>query len=238
MDNLLVTKFLTEQISFQHSIWLFLLVFLGGVISSISPCTLGLLPVIVGYVGGYSKDTKDKRILVQIFFFIFGLAFVMTFFGLMAAFTGKVLGFQASPVWALILSSLILIMGLSLLEIVEIPIPTILKKLPKNNNNSLILYPLMLGGAFSFATSPCSTPILAGIMTYISLKANLVLGGLLLFFFSLGQGVILVIAGVFASLFKKMMFLRTISGYFVKFSGVILILSAVYIYLKTFGIIF
>ena len=133
------------------------------------------------------------------------------------------------------MASLILIMGLNLLGILDIQMPAIIKKMPQNKNNDLVIYPIIIGGAFAFATTPCSTPILAGIMAYASLKANILLGAILLFLFSLGQGVILIFAGLFTSLFKKMMIFRSFSHYFMKFSGIILVLTSIYIYFRVFN---
>jgi len=234
MENL-VNQFFTTQLHAQYSVWLLLLAFVGGVVSSLSPCSLGLLPIIVGYVGGSSENTW-KKTAIQVIFFVLGLSLVLTVFGVISAVVGQAYGSQAGPLWALIMASLILVMGLSLMEIVEIPMPAVIKKMPQNKNNSLILYPIVLGGAFAFASSPCATPILAGIMAYASIKANIALGGLLLFLYSLGQGMILVIAALFTSLFKKLLIVRAISGHMMKFCGVILVISSIFIYLKVFGV--
>lgn len=40
---------------------LFALSFLGGLVASISPCSLAMLPIIIGYVGGYSKKALRKH---------------------------------------------------------------------------------------------------------------------------------------------------------------------------------
>jgi len=234
MNNLL-TDVLSGQLH-QFSLWIIVLIFFGGVISSLSPCTLGILPVIMGYIGGYSENTTKKTI-IQVLCFVFGLSIVLTTLGMIAAFTGQALGFHSSPVFGLVLSSLILLMGLSLLEVIEVPMPTIIKQMPKNSNNNMILYPILLGGTFAIASTPCSTPILAGIMAYASLKANLMLVGVLLFCYALGQSVILVFAGLFTSLFKKFSAVKTVSGYFNKFSGIVLILAAAFLYLKIFGVV-
>jgi cytochrome c-type biogenesis protein len=238
MDNI-ITQVFTEQLGVNNfTWWLFLLAFMGGVLTSISPCSIGLLPVVIGYVGGYS-DNKEKglRNVIQIFFFIVGLSLVLTTIGVSCALTGKVFGAHAGPVWTLIMASFILVMGLNLLEIIHIPMPVILKKMPQNKGNNMILYPILIGGAFALASSPCSTPILAGIMAFASLKANITMGAIMLFLFSLGQGLILVIAGLFTSLFKKILKINAISGYFIKFSGILLVAAALIIYLKVFEVI-
>lgn len=234
MNNLLTNVF-SGHLD-QISPWIILLVFAGGIVSSLSPCTLGILPVIMGYIGGYSENTT-KRTVIQVLCFVFGLSLVLTTLGMAAAITGQALGFHSSPVFALLLSSLILTMGLCLLEVIEVPMPAIIKQMPKNSNNNLILYPIVLGGTFALASTPCSTPILAGIMAYASLKANLALGALLLFCYALGQSVILIFAGLFTSMFKKASALKTFSAHFNKFSGVILILASLFLYLKVFGIV-
>ena len=53
---------LTELFNSQTSIYiLFGAAFLGGLISSISPCSLSMLPLIIGYVGGYSKENPPQQ---------------------------------------------------------------------------------------------------------------------------------------------------------------------------------
>jgi cytochrome c-type biogenesis protein len=229
----LINQVFTENAG-QISLWILLAVFAGGIISSISPCTLGILPIVIGYIGGYSENTT-KRTVIQMLFFVLGLSLVLTVLGVVAAFTGKALGFQTNPVFGIVLASVILVMGLTLLELIEIPMPVFVKEMPKNNNN-MILYPLILGGAFALASTPCATPILAGIMAYASLKANIVAGGLLLFLYALGQSVIILFAGLFTSLFKKVSVIRNYTGTVNKFSGGILVVAALLIYFKIFGV--
>lgn len=223
-------QILTEQTG-QISVWIFLAVFAGGIISSASPCTLGIIPIVIGYIGGCSEKTTKKTAL-QLFFFILGLSLVLTLLGVIAAFTGKTLGFHTNPYLALILASIILIMGLILLEVLEIPMPVFIKQMPKSTGNNMFLYPLMLGGVFALASTPCATPVLAGIMAYASIQANIALGAGMLFLYALGQSFIILFAGLFASMFKKMSFIKNYSAGVNKFSGIILILAALFIYNK------
>jgi len=234
MENI-INQIFTEQTG-PISMWIFMAVFAGGIISSISPCTLGILPIVVGYIGGYSENTT-KKTAIQLVFFILGISLALTSLGVIAALTGKALGFHSNPYLGIILASLIMVMGLTLLEVIEVPMPVIVKQMPQNKNNNLILYPLMLGGAFALASTPCATPFLAGIMAYASLKANIAGGALMLFLYALGQSAIILVAGLFTSLFKKISLLKSFTGMVNRFSGVILIFAAVFVYLKIFGIV-
>ncbi|MCR4880671.1 MAG: cytochrome c biogenesis protein CcdA [bacterium] len=236
MENIL-SQLSSGQVNFSSVGWLmYLLSFLGGVVTSISPCSIGLLPVIISFVIGKKEENEVNhlRSVVQIFFFMLGLALTLTIVGIFCALTGKIFGSQAGPYWGLIMAGLIMIFGLHMLEIIEVPMPVIVKTLPKNKNNNLILYPMLIGAMFAFATTPCSTPILAGILAYASIKANILNAAILLFLFSIGQGMILVIAGLFTSLFKQLLKLNKVSGILLKISGAILVITALVIYAKIF----
>lgn len=71
--------------------------------------------------------------------------------------------------FTLIMASLLLVMGLKLTDVLEFDMPVIIKAMPVNNTNSLFLYPVLLGIAFALAGTPCSTPILAGIMAFAAM---------------------------------------------------------------------
>lgn len=227
MDNL------ANLFNSQTSIYLlFVASFLGGVIASVSPCSLSMLPLIVGYVGGYSKE-KPLKILVQMLFFVLGTGIVFSAIGVICALTGKV--FVGNPYFSLIIASIILIMGLKILEIIDFELPVFIKEMPKNKYNNDYLYPLVLGAAFALIGTPCSTPILAGIMAFASMSANIVNAAIMLFSFSVGQGVILILAALLTSRLKASENFYKISDIIMKICGILLILVSVYIYYKIFG---
>ena len=72
---------LTEIFNSQSSIYLlFGASFLGGLISSISPCSLSMLPLIIGYIGGFS-DEKPIKTLLQMIIFVLGSGIVFAIIG-------------------------------------------------------------------------------------------------------------------------------------------------------------
>ena len=214
---------------------LFGISFLGGLIASVSPCSLSMLPLIVGYVGGYS-DEKPTKILVQMLFFVLGASIVFSIIGIICALTGKI--FVGNPYFSLIVASIILIMGLNIVGVLEFQMPVLIKEIPQNNFNNDFLYPILLGAVFAIIGTPCSTPILASIMAFASMSANIAQSVLMLFLFSLGQGIILIFAGWLTSKIKTSgEKFYNFSEKIMKFSGILLILIAVFIYYKIFSAI-
>ncbi len=208
--------------------------FLGGLIASLSPCSLAMLPIIIGYVGGYSKESPFKTFL-QLMFFITGSAVVFSSIGIICAVTGKVFVSFAGGYFSLIIASTIMVMGLKLTGFLDFELPLLVKQMPQNDGTSTFLYPLLLGGVVALAGTPCSTPILAAIMAFASLSASLTQSVLMLFLFALGQGAILVIAGVLTSKLKTWKNFYKISDVLLKMSGYLLVLTAIYIFYKIFS---
>ena len=223
----------------NSSAWYLLLLasFLGGVIASISPCSLAMLPLIIGYVGGYSKETPFRTFL-QLCCFILGTAIVFTLIGIACALTGNVFASAMGGYFTVLIASLLLVMGLKLLDILDFETPSIIKAIPTNSTNSIFVYPVLLGITFALAGTPCSTPILAGIMAFAAIGKNLSLAILMLFLFALGQGLILVLAGLFTSSLKNMRALSSFTEVLLKFSGLLFIITSGYLYWKTFAPLF
>ena len=213
---------------------IFSLSFLGGLIASISPCSLAMLPIIVGYVGGYS-EAKPLKTLVQMIFFVFGTSIVFSAIGIICAITGKVFISFAGGYFGIVLAAIMLVMGLKLVGFLDFELPVIVKEMPKSEAHNTYLYPVLLGAVFALAGTPCSTPILAGIMAFASLSANIINAILMLFLFSLGQGLILILAGFITSHIKNMKNFYKISDILLKLSGVLLILAAIFIFYKIFA---
>ncbi len=233
--NDIITNFTTQIQTGSFSFVLLTAAFAGGVLSSLSPCTIGILPIIVGYIGGYDRQNSLITAFIQLLSFVFGLSVIMTIIGIFCALTGQVFLALGGMYWVIFIGSLILIFGLNLLGVVEIPNLNIIKRMPKSKGASLFIYPFILGFLFALASTPCSTPILASIMSFASLTKNILYSSFLLLLFSLGQGVIIILAGVFTSFVKNIKGVNKYSGYIMKFCGVLLVLSALYIYYRVFS---
>ncbi|HNY21857.1 MAG TPA: cytochrome c biogenesis protein CcdA [Treponemataceae bacterium] len=140
----------------QGSFWLApVLALLAGVLTSVTPCSLSSVPLVVAYVGGTGRN--DPKIAFRYSLaFALGMAITFTALGATASLLGKLLNFGTSGWWYLILGGLMILMALQTWGII-----TIIPATYAQSKNTRRGYPgaiLMgvLGGLFS---SPCATPV-------------------------------------------------------------------------------
>jgi len=209
-------------------LFIFVLVFLGGVMTSLSPCILSILPVMLGYIGGLERPTKTKGFITSVFF-VLGLAVTFAILGIVAALLGKAFG-QIGSVWQYIIGLFAILMGLQLLGVLNIELPG-LKTMPEKRGG--VLGPFGVGLLFGLVASPCATPVLAVLMTYVAGQGVLWYGALLLFIYGLGHGLPLLIAGTFTAVLKSLPRIKKWSQYITYLSGGILIILGLYFFVRT-----
>lgn len=217
----------------SHSYTVLILAFLGGVMSSLLPCTVGMLPMLVGYVGGYTETSK-LAILRQILLFMTGFALVMTVLGILASALGTAMAALVGVGWYYFLGLLAIIMGLQLLEVLQLPLPQFVTRLPDSRSGRW-LAPVALGAAFGAASSPCGTPFLTAILGFISREKNWVLGGASLFSYAFGQSMLLLVVGLCTGLIKQMALFRQVGSVITRLSAVVFILGGLLLIAQAAG---
>lgn len=199
----------------------FVLVYIGGILTSVSPCILTMFPVVVGYIGGYGDIQGSKvRGFITSLVFVLGLSVTFSVFGLVAVLLGKIIG-QVGEAWYYFLAAIAILMGLQLLGVVNIRFPT-WSKLPVSGGG--LAHSFLIGMAFGLVASPCATPVLAVIVTYVAATQSYLYGAGLLFVYGLGHGLPLIIAGTFTAVIRQLPGFQKYAQYVTLASGVILIL--------------
>ena len=207
-------------------------VFVGGLISAASPCVLAVIPLVIGYVGGYSQGDRKKAVKYSLIFAL-GLAIAFTLLGAAAGFIGSFLGLTGKYFyWAI--AVIAIIMGLSLLGLFEIRFPFKDKLRVKTGG---LLGAFLMGLLFGVASSPCATPVLVVILAYVAIKGQVLYGTLLLFVYALGHCALIVLAGIvtgFVESFAKSRGATGVSTYAKKLSGALIILVGAYVLYANF----
>ena len=204
-----------EQGLYHPSPFTIFLVFSAGLLTSLGPCSLSLLPITIAYVGG-TKNNKFKLIS-----FSSGLIFSFISLGALSGFLGKIYG-QLPSYYTSFVAFLAIVMGLNLLGILKFQLPNgpdlrfMEEKVPS------LLTPFVIGVAFGLASSPCITPVLATLLAWVSQAKNPTISIIFLFFFGLGQVTPLILAGATTENLKQFLELR-------KYSQIIPILSGIFL---------
>ncbi|MFA4992797.1 MAG: cytochrome c biogenesis protein CcdA [Candidatus Omnitrophota bacterium] len=173
----------------------FIYAFLGGLLSSFTPCVYPLIPISAGYIVGNAQNSKIKSFLLSLFY-VTGIAITYSSLGILAVLTGRMFGeFSINPLVNLISGVIILIFGLSMFDLFNFTFTLNLKP-PTHRKRSYFLA-LLLGLISGLMISPCLTPILGAILTYLSTTKNIFYGGFLLLSFSYGMGLIFILIGTF-----------------------------------------
>jgi len=217
---------LDESFLQAGSIIAYLLVFLGGLVTSLGPCNLATIPLIVAYVGG-SKDIRRGRSFAISLAFAIGMAITFMLLGVAAALVGGLVG-ASTRWWYFLVAGVCFLIGLNLLGVLNISLPTWFGGLRERIGLNGIPGALALGLVSGLVASQCATPVLAAILTYVMAKGAIAYGATLLFVYALGRGVPVVLAGTFTGALKRLQSLNRWSGAIEKASGLIIILIGFY----------
>jgi len=179
------------SILIKESIWLApLFALFAGILTSLTPCSLSTIPLVIGVVGGTgSKDTKRAFLLSMTF--AAGTAITFTVLGTMASLAGNLIGTSVKW-WYIVLGILMSMMALQTWEIFNfIPSTYLISKSTKKGYIGALVAGI-LGGIFS---SPCSTPVLIVLLAIVAGQGSVVRGIVLLLSYSVGHSILAVIAG-------------------------------------------
>ncbi len=195
------------------------IVFTGGLLTSLGPCSLSLLPITVAYLAGFKNKQKPLQKTIS---FCGGIVVSLVILGSLSGFLGKIYG-QLPSFFSIFISLLAIVMGLNLLGLLKFSLPSgpdpeiWTSKVPPS------FAPVSAGLAFGLASSPCTTPVLAVLLAWVAKQGNPLSGTIFLASFAIGQIVPLFIAGTFAASIPKLLSLRPIGKWVPPISGVILL---------------
>ena len=177
----------------------FVFVFAAGFLSSLTPCVYPMIPITIAYIGGKSTESKMKGFILSVFY-VLGLSICYSVLGIFAALTGRIFGQIASnPYTYLVLGNIFMLLGLNMLGVFEIPLPSFLMNISAGKKKG-IFGAFIMGIILGIVAAPCTGPILALILTFVAAKQNIFFSVSTLFVYSLGMGLLFLVLGTFSGL--------------------------------------
>jgi cytochrome c-type biogenesis protein len=166
--------------------------FAGGLVASISPCILGMLPLNLSYIGA-SKLTSRTAALRVASLFVVGVVVVNVALGLVSSLFFALFVQYRAPV-NIAVGVLTVLMGLWLAGIVRLPTPQIGTRIPPGGGSFVV------GLAFALIASPCASPILVFILESVSIGGSPLRAVGAMTLYAVGYTLVLFLASLFAGL--------------------------------------
>ncbi|MBE6825512.1 MAG: cytochrome c biogenesis protein CcdA [Ruminococcus sp.] len=168
----------------------YLITFLEGMISFISPCMLPMLPLYISYFAGHAD--KKHHTLLRAGSFVLGFTVVFCLLGLFAGTLGAVLA-SWSTVVNIVCGLIVVIFGLHYLEVIHLPF---FKGMQNTHEITSIFSAFVFGVIYSVSLTPCVGAFLGSALMMASTSGKALQGLLLLGTYSLGLGVPFLISAV------------------------------------------
>lgn len=167
------------------------------------------------------KTDESKIILVTLF------SYHLSILSLHLTYTITLQKIQIGDTLPLIVSVVAILMGLNLLEVITFQLPSLDVDVRKLNLPPAA-QAYLAGLTFALAASPCSTPVLATLLAYVSTSKDPVAGAGLLLAYAVGYVAPLLAAALFTGALKDILAMRQWSGWITPVSGVLLLAGGTY----------
>ncbi|MGA7935564.1 MAG: cytochrome c biogenesis protein CcdA [Kovacikia sp.] len=188
-----------------NSFLLLLACFGGGLVVSVSPCTLSLLPVNLSYLGAQEFASRSDA-LKKCLLFVLGTATVLTLLGLFSGFQGFIL-IDYQGYGQVAIGLLMVLMGLNLLFSFSRQLSLSFLQGGAHSIAEAIRSgmagPYGVGMSFALIVTPCASPILFAVLGIAAATHSPIQAGIMLFAYALGYSGLVFLAGLFTGLAKR-----------------------------------
>lgn len=209
---------------------LYLILFLEGILTFISPCLLPMIPVYLSYIAGSDNSFGRHSTVKNAIGFVLGFTFV---FVTMGAFMGTLGVFLAaySRIVSVFAGIVMILLGLSFMDIIRLPFFNLQKNREMKRNTGGFFQPVLFGVVFSISWTPCVGAFLGSALMMAASSGGVLKGIIMLFIYSLGLGIPFMLSALlleelkssFDFIKKHYRIISTVSGVFLIFIGLLMI---------------
>jgi thiol:disulfide interchange protein DsbD len=180
-------------------LWAFTSVFLGGVLTSLTPCVYPLISITVSLFGARDENVTRGRAMALASLYVAGIGLMYASLGIFSALAGHMFGtHMASPVVMLPIAVLLIIMAASMFGAFELSLPHSLQARLTGVGGKGFAGAFAMGMVGGIIAAPCTGPVLASVLAFVATTRSVLIGGSLLFTYALGMGVLFFAIAAFA----------------------------------------
>lgn len=185
------------------------LLFLAGVLTSLTPCIYPMIPITAAIVGGQSADgsaAPRSRTVFLTLSYVVGLAVVYATLGVIAGMSGTIFGTVSTNPWLyFVMANVLVIAALSMLDVIPVRLPSsLMARASSAGTAGRVSGALIMGAVSGLVAAPCSAPVMAAVLTWVTRTQRPVLGFVYLLSFSLGMCALLVAVGLFSGTLARL----------------------------------
>lgn len=205
----------------------YLLTFLEGIASFISPCLLPMLPIYISYFSG--SDSKKNKALKNSIAFVFGFSLIFIILAILSNRVGVFLT-QYLKYIKYVFGVIIIFLGLNYMEVFKFDLFSKFKKYNSDVKDMGILKSFVFGIMFSISMTPCVGTFLSSALLLIANQESLLKGIILIVLYCLGLGIPFIISSMLIDKLKNVFNIIKKNYKIVKIiSGVILLIMGIYL---------
>jgi thiol:disulfide interchange protein DsbD len=184
--------------------WAFLFVFIGGILTSLTPCVYPLIPITVSIFGASGATNRLKSFSLSATY-VLGIALTYSILGVIAARTGAVFGnVMANPFVIIPISAILVALGLSMLGVFELRLPYAVQDKLNTVGGAGFPGAFAMGTVAGFIAAPCTGPALGAVLSYVATTGSAFLGFWLLLTYALGMGLLFIVIGTFSGIISSL----------------------------------
>lgn len=194
------SQYVSDMVQQTQSFWLRLLfALLLGALLSLTPCIYPMIPITIGILHSQgNKKTLGRSVLLSVSYTM-GIATTFALLGLLAAFTGQMMGaLLSNPIVILSIVALLMYLAGSMIGLYNMYTPRFLQQSSSKGSNGSVLSAFAFGAASGTIASPCLSPGLVLLLSIVTALGSKLLGFVLLFTFGVGLSLPLLIIGSFS----------------------------------------
>ena len=181
-----------------------LVVFLAGVLTSLTPCVYPVIPLAVTYLGARSASSRLRAFSLAAAY-VAGMVACYTALGAAAGLTGTTFGAATQKWWVYAgVATIVLVFGLSMLGLFTLSLPPFLQKIVGRSRGPGYRGAVLMGATSGLVTAPCTAPVLGALILPMISGQSVALGSLLLAVFGLGMGMLFLVVGTYSGVLSSL----------------------------------
>jgi len=205
----------------------YILIFLEGIASFISPCLLPMVPIYISYFIGENNNNNKKAILNSVGF-VLGFTIVFLILSIFASSLGAILSSNIRYI-KIFFGIVIILFGLNYMGVLNIGFLNKTKVKNIDTKNFNFFKAVLFGILFSISWTPCIGTFLSSALLLIAKGQDIFKGIVMMLIYSIGLGIPFIISAILIEKLKKVFdFIKKHYDVIKKISSVILIVAGIY----------